>query len=208
MDGLSRTNSRSRRKKHIFLSPYARKLVNWRHVDFEYATWEMLYLIISPKRVYRNIYYHKQTKNQWSRDDPAFLILQIGALLGKYNSMIFLGTFLISKIVFSIGYGLIHGAGARGLITVFVKLVLVNYILFGVIMACLTWNIHVSEQQVEWHFLGVFVSWEHAVCYCVFRVCVYNISGVPSPTFPPETNCLSLPTIYSADVLLVLSFWV
>jgi hypothetical protein len=33
--------------------------------DFELAAWQMTYLFFAPKRVYRNVYYHKQTKNTW-----------------------------------------------------------------------------------------------------------------------------------------------
>ena len=35
-------------------------------------------LCLDPKRVYKNTSYHKQTKNQWARDDPAFIVLQAG----------------------------------------------------------------------------------------------------------------------------------
>ncbi|SAL97536.1 hypothetical protein [Absidia glauca] len=52
-----------------------RRLFRFPQMDFEYALWQMGYLLIAPSRVYRNIYYHKQTKNQWARDDPAFLVL-------------------------------------------------------------------------------------------------------------------------------------
>lgn len=31
-------------------------------------------LCLDPKRVYKNTSYHKQTKNQWARDDPAFTV--------------------------------------------------------------------------------------------------------------------------------------
>ncbi|KAJ8787917.1 hypothetical protein J1605_005575 [Eschrichtius robustus] len=44
-------------------------------MDFEFAAWQMLYLFTSPQRVYRNFHYRKQTKDQWARDDPAFLVL-------------------------------------------------------------------------------------------------------------------------------------
>ena len=33
--------------------------------DFELAAWQVTYLFFSPRRVYRNVYYHKQTKNTW-----------------------------------------------------------------------------------------------------------------------------------------------
>lgn len=37
--------------------------------------WTMLQLCISPKTAYKHASYHKQTKNHWARDDPAFVVL-------------------------------------------------------------------------------------------------------------------------------------
>lgn len=54
---------------------YLGRLVHLSHMDFEYATWQMIYLFIAPSKVYRSVQYRKQTKNQYSRDDPAFLVL-------------------------------------------------------------------------------------------------------------------------------------
>lgn len=54
---------------------YLRRLLHVRQMDFEFALWQMLYLFTSPQRVYRNFHYRKQTKDQWARDDPAFLVL-------------------------------------------------------------------------------------------------------------------------------------
>lgn len=54
---------------------YLRRLLHFRQMDFEFALWQMLYLFTSPQRVYRNFQYRKQTKDQWARDDPAFLVL-------------------------------------------------------------------------------------------------------------------------------------
>ena len=34
-------------------------------------------LSLTPQRVYKTSYYRKQTKNQWSRDDPAFCVLEV-----------------------------------------------------------------------------------------------------------------------------------
>eukprot|EP00877_Chromochloris_zofingiensis_P009945 jgi/Chrzof1/5203/Cz15g16070.t1 len=44
-------------------------------MDLEYTFWLMLQLCISPKTAYRHTSYHKQTKNQWARDDPAFVVV-------------------------------------------------------------------------------------------------------------------------------------
>ncbi|KAG4212803.1 hypothetical protein ERO13_A01G008000v2 [Gossypium hirsutum] len=36
---------------------------------------QMLHLCTAPKIVYQHTKYHKQTKNQWARDDPAFVVV-------------------------------------------------------------------------------------------------------------------------------------
>ncbi|KAJ7253744.1 UNC-50-like protein [Mycena haematopus] len=52
-----------------------RRLHRFHQMDFELAAWQLTYLCIAPRRVYRNVYFHKQTKNTWARDDPAILVL-------------------------------------------------------------------------------------------------------------------------------------
>ncbi|XP_049610815.1 protein unc-50 homolog isoform X1 [Syngnathus scovelli] len=64
---------------------YLRRLLHFRQMDFEFAAWQMLYLFTSPQRVYRNFHYRKQTKDQWARDDPAFLVLLSIWLCGKFG---------------------------------------------------------------------------------------------------------------------------
>lgn len=100
-------------------------------MDFEYAVWQMIYLFISPQKVYRNFHYRKSmslfvnkssqgrkinlrlfktgSKAQFARDDPAFLVLLGVWLCGrcrlKYRSLasshMNLNTFLVSSMVFS-----------------------------------------------------------------------------------------------------------
>ncbi|KAK8847424.1 hypothetical protein IAR55_005282 [Kwoniella newhampshirensis] len=57
-----------------------RRLLKFRSMDFELAFWQLTYLVVAPRRVYKQTYHHKQTKNQWARDDPAMLILIAGCL--------------------------------------------------------------------------------------------------------------------------------
>ena len=71
-------------------------------MDFQFAFWQMIYLLISPQKVFRDFQYRKrkrkiftveplkfvlyfclETKNQWARDDPAFLVLLSLFLLCK-----------------------------------------------------------------------------------------------------------------------------
>lgn len=41
------------------LSRFFKRLVNFRHMDFEFAFWQMLFLLVSPQKVYRNFMYRK-----------------------------------------------------------------------------------------------------------------------------------------------------
>ncbi|CAF5144392.1 unnamed protein product, partial [Rotaria sp. Silwood1] len=54
---------------------YLRRLLKFRQMDFEFAIWQVIHLFIAPQKVFRAFQYRKQTKNQWARDDPAFLVL-------------------------------------------------------------------------------------------------------------------------------------
>lgn len=39
---------------------YLRRLLKFKQMDFEFALWQMLYLFISPQKVYRNVNYRKR----------------------------------------------------------------------------------------------------------------------------------------------------
>ncbi|KAK4612176.1 hypothetical protein CLAFUW4_12754 [Fulvia fulva] len=68
-------SSSQRRAHSMRIPPFFRRLFKFTSMDFETAVWEMTHLIIAPKKVFRNIYYHKQTKNTYHRADPAFSYL-------------------------------------------------------------------------------------------------------------------------------------
>ncbi|XP_057314302.1 protein unc-50 homolog [Hydractinia symbiolongicarpus] len=103
---------------------YIKRIFKIRHMDFEFAIWQMVYLIIAPKKVYRNFSYHQETKRQWARDDPAFLVLLSAWLF--FSSIIFAVVLKLSfvgfiKLLFwvifvdCIGFGLI----VAGLLSLF-----------------------------------------------------------------------------------------
>lgn len=90
---------------------YLRKLVKFDQMDFEFAMWQMFYLFFSPQKLYRNFSYRKrkhspgsdhsvyfdrfideflmfafsETKSQFARDDPAFMVLLVLCVFGKSN---------------------------------------------------------------------------------------------------------------------------
>jgi len=91
-------------------------------MDFEVALWQLTYLCLAPRRVYRNVYFHKQTKNTWARDDPAILVL-ISACL----------------CVAAVLWGIAYSYGVLDYMTLAFKMVVRDFLLSGVIMATILW---------------------------------------------------------------------
>ncbi|XP_018578813.1 protein unc-50 homolog [Anoplophora glabripennis] len=95
---------------------YLRRMLKFDQMDFEFAFWQMLYLFTAPQKVYRNFQYRKQSKFQFARDDPAFLVLfaawlcitSVGfAIVLKLSFLQFIHFLLYTVFVDCIGVGLI-----------------------------------------------------------------------------------------------------
>ncbi|XP_052561670.1 protein unc-50 homolog isoform X1 [Tympanuchus pallidicinctus] len=122
---------------------YLRRLLHVRQMDFEFALWQMLYLFTSPQRVYRNFHYRKQTKDQWARDDPAFLVL--------------LSVWLC---VSTVGFGFVLDMGFFETIKLLLWVVFIDCVGVGLLIATLMWfisNKYLVKQQnrdydVEWGY--------------------------------------------------------
>ncbi|KAG0243310.1 UNC-50 family-domain-containing protein [Mortierella sp. GBAus27b] len=128
-----------------FVPLFLRRLFRFPHMDFQFALWQMVYLCISPRIVYRNIHYHKQTKNQWARDDPAFMVILSG-LLGCS----------------AIAWGLVYGHGMMGILRMMLFMVFIDFVVVGIVVASLCWTIanrflarasvYSTDQTVEWQY--------------------------------------------------------
>lgn len=97
---------------------YVKRIFKFSHMDFEFAIWQMVYLFCAPKKVYRNFSYHQETKRQWARDDPAFLVLLSFWLF-------------VSSIVFAVALHL----STVGFIKLFLWVIFVDCIGFGLLVA-------------------------------------------------------------------------
>lgn len=123
------------------LSRYFRRLIRFKQMDFEFALWQMIFLLVQPQKVYRNFMYRKKTKDQWARDDPAFLVLLAIALT-------------ISSVIFALVIGLSFG----GFIKFILWVVFVDCIAAGLVIATVLWLIsnrylrRVNDQDVEWGY--------------------------------------------------------
>ncbi|KAL0077189.1 UNC-50-like protein [Phycomyces blakesleeanus] len=140
------SSSHRQRRSSRSIPLIIRRIFRFPQMDFEFAMWQMCYLLIAPRRVYRNIYYHKQTKNQWARDDPAFLVL-LASLLS----------------LSAVAWGFAYGLGFVGILRAMLFMVLVDFLLVGSLVATFSWFVtnrflahnamaHAVEQKVEWAY--------------------------------------------------------
>ena len=58
------------------MSEYFSRMFKYTQMDFDYTFAQMVYLCLSPNKVYQLTQYRKRTKGLWSRDDPCFIVLQ------------------------------------------------------------------------------------------------------------------------------------
>eukprot|EP00092_Neocalanus_flemingeri_P038973 GFUD01042427.1.p1 GENE.GFUD01042427.1~~GFUD01042427.1.p1 ORF type:complete len:282 (-),score=52.56 GFUD01042427.1:74-919(-) len=122
---------------------YLRRIFHFRHMDFEFALWQMIYLFYKPQQVYRNFQYRKETKAQFARDDPAFLVLLAAWLL-----------------ISSAGFSLVLGIHFWGFLKFLLYVIFVDLVGVGLVIATALWYIAnkfllkpgVRDQDVEWGF--------------------------------------------------------
>ncbi|XP_071846933.1 protein unc-50 homolog B-like isoform X2 [Apostichopus japonicus] len=122
---------------------YFRRLFKVSQMDFEFAIWQMIYLMSAPQKVYRNFQYRKQTKNQWARDDPAFLVL-----------------LSICLCVSSAGFAVVRHLGFYGFFMFLLRTIFLDCIGSGILIATALWFVAnnylqgsvASPQDVEWGF--------------------------------------------------------
>ncbi|XP_034475663.1 protein unc-50 homolog [Drosophila innubila] len=121
---------------------YLRRLLKFNQMDFEFALWQMIYLFIAPQKVYRNFNYRKQTKSQFARDDPAFLVLLV-----------------ICLCVTSLGFAYVLGLSIWQSISFIFYVVFVDCIFAGIIIASFFWAVTNRylrtsnlEPDIEWGY--------------------------------------------------------
>ncbi|KAI8372119.1 UNC-50 [Blakeslea trispora] len=153
--------------------PFLKRFFHFPHMDFELAFWQLGYLIISPRRVYRNIYYHKQTKNQWARDDPAFLLLLI-----------------CFTILSALAWGWTYRLDIWGIVRLMMFMIGTNC-LIGALVSTMTWSIanHILTQPIHNYAITQKVEWAYAFdVHCNASVPVLLILNIIQLLFLPLLN--------------------
>ncbi|KAF2707351.1 UNC-50 [Pleomassaria siparia CBS 279.74] len=110
----------SSRNEGLRMPRFFKRLFKFPQMDFEMAIWEMTSLIIAPKKVFRSIYYHKQTKNTWHRPDPSFTYL--------------LSFFLLLT---SLAWGLAYADGFPRTLRITLVFIFVHFLLLSLLVATL-----------------------------------------------------------------------
>ncbi|XP_030750078.1 protein unc-50 homolog isoform X1 [Sitophilus oryzae] len=136
---LSQSNVNSAYQK---FRRYFRRVFKFEQMDFQFAFWQMFYLLAAPQKLTKVFRARKNFKSQFARDDPAFLILFAAAL-----------------IITSIGFSL-RLSHTFGQFLVFLVLeIFLDCIGVGVIIATILWYITNKflkpknlPQDVEWGF--------------------------------------------------------
>jgi len=114
-------------------------------MDFQAAAALMALLLTSPRKAYKRIAWHKQTKGHWARDDPAFVVLLCAGIATA-----------------SLFFGIALGRRSFGGLLSLVIGQLAIFAGTGVVMAVLGWGVanaylrsphaHSVEQRVEFMY--------------------------------------------------------
>jgi len=130
---------------HSLIPEYIKRIFHYPQMDIEYTFWQMFYLCCSPTRVYRITSWHKKTKNQWARDDPAFVAILILFMF-------------VASLAYAIAF---HVTSFVNIVKLIFWSVCIDFISIGIFVATIGWwisnkylrvrnSIHTVDQTVEW----------------------------------------------------------
>jgi len=126
-------------------SEYMRRMMQYAQMDIDYTFAQMMYLCLAPRKVYQLTSFRKQTKNQWARDDPAFIVVLVLFLV-------------VAALSYSVALQ-VRGFAIMRILCVFIGL---HFVAVGALIATCCWLIsnkylrvqsfHGVEQRMEWMY--------------------------------------------------------
>ena len=172
---------------------YLRRICSPSQMDFEYACRQMVDLILSPSKVYDLSKYRKRTRNQWARDDPAFVVL-----------------LFLFMVVSSIAYGIAFEMSTLGEYALLVFYTFLQVFVAGSMIATLTSSVansrmrivgdaHSIDQHVEW--LYAFDIHANAMFPTFLLLSVVQYVMLPLLLRPTYFACLLANSLYAAGGL-------
>ncbi|KAL5443278.1 hypothetical protein PMIN06_003145 [Paraphaeosphaeria minitans] len=110
----------SSRRNELRMPRFFKRLFKFPQMDFEMAIWEMMSLMIAPKKVFRSIYYHKQTSKTYHRPDPSF-------------------TYLLSafQLLTSLAWGFAYASSAPSVLKITLVFIFVHFLLSSLVISTL-----------------------------------------------------------------------
>ena len=189
----STTSSRNTNTTSSLIFNYLRRMCSPSQMDFEYTCRQMVDLILSPSKVYDLSKYRKRTRNQWARDDPAFLVL-----------------LFIFMVVSTIAYGIAFEMSSIGEYALLVFYTFLQIFVAGSLIATLTSSIannkmriigdaHSVEQHVEWMY--AFDIHANALFPTFLLLSVLQYLLLPILLKPSYIACLMANSLYTAGGL-------
>lgn len=128
---------------------YLWRLFHWGQLDFDYTLIQFTDIILRPNEIIKTTKIRKQIKNQWSRDDPSFVLLIIFIIF-------------LSSLAYCFCFSLLN---PLHILRILIGSILIEFILIGIIIcSSIRWwtnkymriqRIHTVEQSVEWLY-----SWD------------------------------------------------
>jgi hypothetical protein len=103
------------------LSTMVHRATNVKQMDFEFAATTISYLLWCPSKVYKLTQWRHEIKGQWTRDDPAFVLVMVAWIAVSFVAYGFAldGFQGLGTIVKHVGFGVLTffvlGAAAAGL---------------------------------------------------------------------------------------------
>lgn len=164
-------------------SDYIRRAVHWRQMDLDYTFFQMLFICCNPQKLYQLSTWRKRTKNQWARDDPAFVVVLAAGLL-------------ISALAYSIAFQ----AGVLGFLVSSVWMIAVELLGCGALIACVTHYVakHYLVKAEEASELELLFSFD---IHCNAYLPVYLLTHVVQYAFLPVLLGSSFPSVLLSVLL-------
>lgn len=122
------------------LKKFFRKVVKFNQMDFQFASWQICYLFMAPQKLSKIFRARKQSKSQYARDDPAFLVFCISILL-------------LESVVFGISFKLTFYKYLKFLFI----FILCNFLGIGCIITTFIWSLtntilNFGGNHIEWGY--------------------------------------------------------
>ena len=85
-----------------------------------------------------------ETKNTWSRDDPAILVLIGACLCGEWYIDVYVAYQLNASSVTAIAWGIIYSRDIWSIVKLAVTMILRDFLLSGIVISTILWYFQVN----------------------------------------------------------------